>query len=470
MNSLSILKGFTVFFLILTFIPAKSQNTLQTNVLIPFASGFTSPVCIANAGDSRLFVASQTGYINIVDSSGKISDEPFLDIRSKVKYGGEQGLLGFAFHPQYKSNGYFYMNYVGKGDSSHISRFTVSSASPDKADSLSEHKLMTVYQPYTNHNGGDLCFGPDGYLYIGFGDGGSGGDPGNRAQNPMQYLGKMLRIDVDGGSPYAIPNTNPFYNKSSGLGEIWALGLRNPWRFSFDRKTGDLWIADVGQNEFEEINFQPSASTGGENYGWRCYEGNQVYNITDCVSSDLLTFPIYTYPHSSGCSVTGGFVYRGDESSPFYGYYFFSDYCSDWIRTLHKEGGNWIMEDFGSFTGNNFSSFGEDYQGNLYVAGIKSGKIFKVLENTTNTGKNEVEDFTRIIQDPYSPKIRIETNYTGQKLMHLMVYDTKGSILYSQSTRQNNFDFDPGDLTAGIYFLKILIDGKPYIHKLILGK
>lgn len=360
----------------------KSQIVINYNEtkMDTFATGLNNPVCIANAGDSRLFVVEQAGYIRIISSQGQLANQPFLDIHDKVTFAGEQGLLGIAFHPHYKTNGYFYINYVGLNGSTNISRFRLSSINTEIADPQSELKLMTIPQPYTNHKGGDLCFGPDGFLYIGLGDGGSGGDPGNRAQNPMEFLGKMLRIDVDHGNPYAIPATNPFHNSTTTLKEIWALGLRNPWRFSFDRLTGDLWIADVGQNAIEEIDFQPAASTGGENYGWRCYEGNDVYNNTGCAPSSSLTFPVYTYPHGSECSVTGGYVYRGSNSSPYYGHYFFTDYCSDKIWTLHKSGNNWVKEDFGQFSGNNFSTFGEDSKGQLYIAGLTTGTIYLVVK------------------------------------------------------------------------------------------
>ena len=351
--------------------------------MVSFATGLSNPVSITHAGDSRLFVVDQAGYIRIVDPSGKVNPQPFLDIHERVTFGGERGLLGLAFHPEYKSNGYLYVNYIGDRDSTHISRFKVSAGNAEMADPQSEFKLMTLFQPFANHKGGNLSFGPDGFLYIGMGDGGSSGDPGNRAQNPKEYLGKMLRIDVNQGNPYAIPASNPFYNSTTTLGEIWALGLRNPWRFSFDRLTGDLWIADVGQDALEEIDFQPAASRGGENYGWRCYEGTQTFNNSGCDPQASFTLPVYTYPHGEECSVTGGFVYRGTQSSTYYGHYFFADYCSDRIWTLHKVGNNWVKEDFGRFTGNNFSTFGEDALGQLYVAGTKSGTIFKVLDYTT---------------------------------------------------------------------------------------
>lgn len=262
-------KIFSPLILLLIFNFASCQNNGDPEVpmdetkMVPFAQGLSNTTSITHAGDSRLFVVDQEGLIRIVDSNGNVNSQPFLDIQGRVTTGGERGLLGLAFHPQYNSNGYFYVNYVGEGDITHISRFNVSSSNEDLADPESEFVLLTVDQPATNHNGGNLSFGPDGFLYIGLGDGGGSGDPDNRAQNPMDYLGKILRIDVDQGDPYAIPSSNPFFNSETALEEIWALGLRNPWRFSFDRLTGDLWIADVGQNEVEEINFQEAASQGG---------------------------------------------------------------------------------------------------------------------------------------------------------------------------------------------------------------
>jgi glucose/arabinose dehydrogenase len=457
-------------FAILLVVEAKCQDSRIGNDLIPFATGVNKPVCLANAGDNRLFVIDQTGYIYIIDSLGIVNTQPYLDIHERVISGGEQGLLGVAFHPQYTTNGYFYVNYTGAGDSTHISRFSVSTGSPDLADPSSEYKLMTIFQPFTNHNGGDLNFGPDGYLYIGLGDGGSGGDPGNRAQNLMEYLGKMLRINVDNGNPYVIPPTNPFFNSTTALGEIWALGLRNPWRFSFDRLTGDFWIADVGQNAIEEIDFQPAASTGGENYGWRCYEGNQVYNDTGCAPAATFTFPVYTYPHGDECSVIGGYVYRGDPSSAFYGYYFFADYCSDRIWTLHQEGNNWIKEDFGRFPGNSFSTFGESSDGRLYIAGLTSGNIYSVSLNSSGIENIGNSQNIRIIQAPFSDKIRIETGRSDPPLIHFAIYDLSGSACYDGTTRKAVFEFDGSFLASGVYFLKIDIDGKSMVHKLIIAK
>ena len=253
----------------------------------------------------------------------------------------KRGLLGLAFHPDYENNGYFYLNYTGSGGDTRVSRFSVSS-DPDVADANSEVVLFIQDQPEANHNGGNLEFGPDGYLYIGLGDGGGFDDLDNNAQDTSQLLGKMLRIDVDNGNPYGIPDDNPFIGPDGIPDEIWAIGLRNPWRYSFDALTGDLWIADVGQNIWEEINKQPASSAGGENYGWRCYEGDVSFNTSGCAPIENYVFPVYDYSHANNnCSVTGGFVYRGNEMPEHYGKYFFCDYCSGTFWTLTEDGGNY---------------------------------------------------------------------------------------------------------------------------------
>ncbi len=442
-------------------------NGQSTNNLELFASGITDPVCIANAGDSRLFIVSQPGYIYIIDETGNVNPTPFLDIHNKVQYGGEQGLLGVAFHPAYNENGYFYVNYIGNGDSTHISRFNVSSSNPDLAESSSEMKLLTLYQPFTNHNGGDLNFGPDGYLYFGLGDGGSGGDPGNRAQNLLQYLGKLHRIDVDQGNPYAIPVTNPFYNNPSALGEIWAYGLRNPWRFSFDRLTGDLWIADVGQNLYEEIDFQPSSDSGGENYGWRCYEANTPYNTDGCGSSENYTFPIYAYSHTMGCSVTGGYVYRGSLYPAFYGHYFFADYCSDRIWTIHNDNGEWVTEDFGQFTGNNFSTFGENFQGELFVAGLTSGNIYRVTDTSVGGVESYTKNDVKIFPNPFTAKIWVETGKKGQSEALFSVLNLQGEKVFETTRNESDPVLELGFLPEGMYILMIEIKGYKSYQKIV---
>lgn len=444
------------------FVIAQNTNNLEL-----FASGLIKPVCITNAGDDRLFVVNQQGIISSINPEGIINPATFLDIRDRVTYGGERGLLGLAFHPQYQSNGYFFVNYVGKGDSTHISRFKVSAANQNMADPQSELKLLTIFQPYANHNGGDLKFGPDGYLYIGLGDGGSGGDPGNRAQNPKVFLGKMLRIDIDHGVKYSIPESNPFYKNAGFLPEIWALGLRNPWRFSFDRLTGDLWIADVGQNAYEEIDFQPANSPGGENYGWRCYEGNNTYNTSQCTSAANLTFPVYVYPQGDDCSVTGGYVYRASTASPFYGHYFFADYCSDRIWTLHQESGNWIKKDFGRFSGNNFSTFGEDFQGQLYVAGLYSGKIFRINDLSTNSDRLRKITETSITRLS-GKKYQLFFSGNIQTVIRIELYGLNGIKQYQNEAKATSHLADFNHLPSGIYFLSVKINSNTETFKLIL--
>ncbi len=352
-------------------------------LLTSYATGFTHPVDIQHANDDRLFIVERAGYIKIIDGTGTTLSTPFLDIDALVhSFGGqgEIGLLGLAFHPDYANNGYFYVHYTNNNDNSNISRFSVSATNPNEADVASELILMTISQPYLNHNGGCLKFGPDGYLYIGMGDGGSAGDPQNNSQNTMSMLGKMLRIDVDNGSPYAIPADNPFVGDPDVLDEIWAIGLRNPWRFSFDQLTGDLWIGDVGQGAREEIDMQLASSAGGENYGWRCYEGNNTYNTSGCGPASDYIAPVEEYNHSGGsCSVTGGYVYRGSEYPILYGTYIYADYCSARFWTLTPDGlGGYTNNLSNTYSGFDISSFGEDAQGELYIARMTAGTIYKL--------------------------------------------------------------------------------------------
>ncbi|MFM7218001.1 MAG: PQQ-dependent sugar dehydrogenase, partial [Bacteroidota bacterium] len=314
--------------------------------LTQYCTGFTAPTDIRNCGDSRLFVVEQPGRVRIIDSTGALLATPFLDITGRVLYGGERGLLGLAFPADYQDSGYFYVNYTsrstpGTGPTT-ISRFRVSAANPNVADPNSEEILLVIYQPYSNHNGGCLAFSPEnGYLYIGTGDGGSQGDPGNRAQNPDTLLGKLLRLKVTSGTPgYEIPETNQFAgNPSQGRQEIWGIGMRNPWRFSFDPLNGDLWIGDVGQGSWEEVDLEVAGTIQGRNYGWRCYEGAHTYNTTGCAAASTFTPPVYEYAHSGGnCSITGGYIYRGGKFADMYGKYFFTDYCVNSMRTLEKSG------------------------------------------------------------------------------------------------------------------------------------
>jgi len=320
--------------------PIASASTLATERV---ATDLLRPLFVtAPDGDPRLFIVEQRGVIKIL-ADGQVLATPFLDIDALVvntSGNDERGLLGLAFDPGYAENGRFYVNYVDLSNQTIIARYQVS-GDPDLADAGSAEVLLTIAQPYNNHNGGTLAFSPiDGYLYIGMGDGGSGGDPQNRAQNPLTLLGKMLRIDVGGLSGYAVPPDNPFVGNPAYLPEIWALGVRNPFRWSFDAATGDLWIADVGQNNWEEIDFQPAASTGGENYGWRLMEGTHCYDPPGgCDDGDpALVYPIHEYDHDAGCSVTGGTVYRGAALPELAGHYFFADFCSARIWTLRYDG------------------------------------------------------------------------------------------------------------------------------------
>ena len=348
--------------------------------------GLSAPLFLtAPAGDDRLFVVERGGRIVIVDGGVELST-PFLDIGSLITSGGEQGLLGLAFHPDYASNGYFYVNYSDDtGGDTQVVRYSVS-ANPNVADAGSAFPIVSVDQPFPNHNGGMIAFGPDGMLYIGMGDGGDGGDPQNNAQRPETLLGSMLRLDVDGGSPYAVPADNPFVGHATAREETWAYGLRNPWRFSFDRQTGDLYIADVGQNAREEVNYQPASSDGGENYGWRIMEGGACYNPSSGCSQTGLTLPILDYHRDGGaCAVTGGYVYRGSAIPDLEGRYLYADYCLPWVRSFVVSGGQAQDEqdhqdDLGPI--NDIASFGEDGQGELYVVSL-GGAVYRLVPPTS---------------------------------------------------------------------------------------
>lgn len=365
-------------------ITAFSQPQITLN---SFSTGYSSPTDIANCGDSRLFIVQQRGKIFICDSLGVKRTTPFLDITSLVNQtGNERGLLGLTFHPNYKQNGYFYVNYTRSSDgATRVSRFSVNANDSNLAVVSSELNLLTIAQPFSNHNGGNLDFGPDGYLYIGMGDGGSADDPNGNSQNGLSKLGKMLRINVDSGTPYSVPTDNPFVGNSSFNPEIWAYGLRNPWRWSFDKITGDLWIGDVGQNLYEEVDFQLANSTGGQNYGWRCFEGlNHVNtNVTQvgCPAVSSTTPPIFEYSHSTpnGCSITGGEVYRGALYSSLFGYYLVTDYCSGRVWWIQRQAnGTFTNGIINSFLTNNYVSFGHDYLGEMYLIAATSGVIYKI--------------------------------------------------------------------------------------------
>ncbi|MDY0081889.1 MAG: PQQ-dependent sugar dehydrogenase [Ignavibacteriaceae bacterium] len=349
---------------------------------------FSSPVFLTHADDNtdRIFVVEQDGKIKVFPNTQSATNaKVFLDLSDKVYFSGEMGLLGLAFHPNYTNNGYFYVYYSSNNPfRSIISRFKVTS-NPDSADKNSEYQLLTFNKTYENHNGGWMSFRKtDGYLYISTGDGGSGGDPQNNAQNINVYLGKILRIDVDGGTPYAIPPTNPFYDSTSTTikKEIYAWGLRNPWRNSFDPVTDWFWCADVGQNEWEEINLIES----GKNYGWRCYEGNHTYNTSGCNYPDY-TFPIFEYSHSNGCSITGGYVYRGSSVPELEGKYIYGDYCSKKVWALDYDGINPPANQLLVTAAGLITSFGVDKNNEIYITAT-NGIIYKFTPTVNCTDIN----------------------------------------------------------------------------------
>ena len=356
-------------------LPSPTPPTPLSITLTRIASGFVQPVHITHAGDGsgRLFVVERSGVIRII-RDGIILPTPFFDISGQVQSaGGEQGLLSVAFPPDFAVKQYFYVDYTnltGIGNTI-VARYAVT-ANPDIASSTGAVTLLNVSQPFANHNGGQLAFGPDGFFYVALGDGGSGGDPAGNAQNLATNLGKILRLDTETGVlPYAIPTGNPFGS------EIWAYGLRNPWRFSFDRATGDLYIADVGQNLIEEVNFQPATSSGGENYGWNIMEGTSCFTNPTCDRTGL-TLPVAEFSHAEGnCSVTGGFVYRGSQYPDLQGTYLYADFCSGRLWGLKRSGATWensLLLD----TTLQISTFGEDEEGHLYLADFGGGDIYRI--------------------------------------------------------------------------------------------
>ena len=376
-------KTLSPLFLLLSFpLFLAAQPRIQ---LVDWASGFERPVDIAHCGDNRMFVVEQDGVIWVLDSLGNRLDT-FLNIDPRVNStNNEQGLLGLAFHPNYAQNGYFFVYYIkNSSGATQVSRFSVKQGNANEADPNSELPVLTVSQPFSNHNGGCVKFGPDGYLYIGLGDGGSAGDPQGNGQKKNTHLGKMLRIDVNNSSsttPYAIPPDNPFVGQTDYFPEIWSLGLRNPWRFSFDRTTGDLWIGDVGQNAREEVDFEP-AGTGGRNYGWKCYEGPQPYSTSGCQPASAYVSPVFSYANPSiGCSITGGFIYRGYKYPDLQGVYLNADYCSGRIWATKKAAnGTFSSTELANLGDYEFSTFGEDRSGELYVALLTSGKVQRIIE------------------------------------------------------------------------------------------
>jgi glucose/arabinose dehydrogenase len=365
---------------------AKSPIALQL-----ILDGFTKPVYVADAGDEsgRLFVVEKRGLIRIVRDEKRIK-EPFLDLRSIVQSeGNEQGLLSVAFHPKYGDNGRFFVAYTDLNGDLVVARYEVSPDDSDLADPLSGVQLLLVPKPYDDHNGGLVVFGPDGYLYLGVGDGGAPAEPARNGQDLKRLLGKLVRIDVDraeDGHEYAIPADNPFVGVPGARPEIWAYGLRNPWRFSFDRETGDLFIADVGLWMKEEVDIQPDDSAGGQNYGWNYYEGSLCHQSPDTGACDMtgLTHPVATYDHGQDCAIIGGYVYRGSDVPALVGTYVLGDLCSGQIKQMTRTGDTWTISELLS-TPLSITSFGQDARGELYVTDLDGG-LYRVVERSSGSG------------------------------------------------------------------------------------
>lgn len=426
---------------------------------------FSSPVDIQNAGDgsNRIFVVEQSGIIKVFDNDPEVtSTTEFLDIKNRVSSGGEMGLLGLAFHPQFPDSPYFYVDYTaGNPRRTVISKFSLSSANAD--DPNSEEILLEVPQPYSNHNAGQIVFGPDNYLYISMGDGGSGGDPQNNGQNRATLLGNILRIDIDkkdDGLDYSIPEDNPFYQNNEGIAEeIFAYGLRNVWRFSFDSMTNELWAADVGQNKWEEINIIES----GKNYGWRITEGNHCYNPATGCDFTGIELPIWEYDHSDsgGYSVTGGFVYHGNDAGELTNKYVYADYVTGNIWALTKVGDDFENELLFN-TSYNVSTFGVDEQNELYFASY-NGKIYKFEgEPVTSVGENIPHNFElrQNYPNPFNPDTVIEFAMQSKEFITLKVYDLLGSevstLVNDIVNAGNHKIFFNGDhLSSGVYIYRL---------------
>jgi glucose/arabinose dehydrogenase len=360
---------------------AGTPNLVGTRLV----GGLSSPLDVQSVASdrSRLFVVEQGGRIRVV-RAGALLAAPFLDISARISTGGERGLLGLAFHPSYATNGRFFVNYTDRSGDTHIAEFRAPTPSADAADAGSERDILFVRQPFANHNGGGLAFGPDGFLYIGLGDGGSAGDPQGNAQNLGVRLGKMLRVDINGAAPFAAPSDNPFVSRSGALPEIWAYGLRNPWRFSFDRGTGDLYIGDVGQGALEEIDVGTASRRGGENYGWNMMEGTRCYSPSSGCNMAGVTLPVTEYGRSDGFSVTGGVVYRGCRMPGWAGHYFYADYGTGLIRSFRLEGGRAVdPRDWTAAIGGasrairNPSSFGVDADGEILIVDY-DGEVYRI--------------------------------------------------------------------------------------------
>ncbi|MDO8549843.1 MAG: PQQ-dependent sugar dehydrogenase [Ignavibacteria bacterium] len=427
--------------LILLFFTDSIAQYQLTNAF-PNLPNFSSPVDLQNPGDctNRLFVVEQAGIIKVFENRADVSTvKTFLNITDRVTSGGELGLLGLAFHPDYENNGYFYVNYTAPSPlRTVISRFQVSATNPDSADKNTELILFTQSQPFSNHNGGQTSFGPDGYLYIALGDGGSGGDPQNHAQTLTDLLGKISRIDVDNPEPplnYGIPADNPFKDNTAGYREeIYAYGLRNPWRFSFDPVTGWLWCGDVGQNAWEEIDIIQN----GKNYGWRCYEGNHPYNTAGCNAPEYI-YPVWEYPHSPECSVSGGFVYRGPNQPGLIGKYIYADYCSDKIWALTYDGVNPPTNQLLVTATGSPTSFGVDQVNELYICTFGGGRIYKFVSTAAVTAPSAL---TAMATNPAIVELNWIDNSNNEDGFRIERMETNGNYSEVATVAANTTNYE----------------------------
>ncbi|PVW16517.1 PQQ-dependent sugar dehydrogenase [Marixanthomonas spongiae] len=457
------MKTFFPYLLTLLSICFTNAQNIDINLV---KEGFNNPVNLQNAGDDRLFVVEQNGVIKILNADGTVNATPFLDISTQVSCCNERGLLGLAFHPDYATNGYFFVNYTNTNGNTQVSRFSVSGSNANVADPNSELAIIGYNQPNGNHNGGCLAFGPDGYLYIASGDGGGSGDTDNNAQNLLKLLGKILRIDIDntsGGNNYAIPPGNPFIGNPDALDEIWAYGVRNPWKFSFDFTEGTIWIADVGQNQIEEVNKQP-ATAAGLNYGWRCYEGSDPFNTNNCPPQGDLVFPVAEYNHSVGSSVTGGYVYRGSEFPNLQGIYVFADFISGFLATV-DENNNYV--NYGDF-GGNWSSFGEGVDKTLYAVNY-SGSIYKVIDTDLGVSENENAISVKLYPNPANGEITV--SLSKGNIHSVEIFDTKGSLLVKkEGLNGSETKITTSSFKSGIYFIKITDSSRSIQNKRFIIK
>ncbi len=459
------------------------------------ASGLRWPIyATAPVGDNRLFIIDQRGVIRILEN-GSVLATPFLDIDALVPdFDGydERGLLGLAFPSNYALTGYFFINYINLSSDTVIARYRVSS-DPDVANPETAEIVLTIDQPDVNHNGGTLLFGPDGYLYIGMGDGGGAGDPGDRAQSDGSLLGKMLRIDVNHGLPYTIPPDNPFAGPGLPLDEIWDKGFRNPYRWTFDRQTGDLYIADVGQNAWEEIDFEPAGSGGGINYGWRLMEGNHCYNPPQDCDDGTLTHPIYEYSHGGNpnrCSVTGGSIYRGDAIPSLRGTYFFADYCSNQIWSFRYVNG--VVMEFrdrtdelapgGGMSIASIAAIGEDGHGEIYIVDRGSGgsgEIFKIIASPSDApdcASVPGATLSAPYPDPFTHATRLDIGMDSASSVEIAVFDPRGRLIrnlvrdvWPAGRHAVEWDGknDGGlEVASGVYFIRSLLGGRPVAQRI----